>query len=52
MKKLQMRVKNTITFEEGCGRLTGAALGLRKAAEENPEIKAVLSCAIKMKGGS
>jgi hypothetical protein len=41
-----------ITFEEGCGRLTGAALGLRKAAEENPEIKAVLSCAIKMKGGA
>ncbi|WP_029543837.1 hypothetical protein [Selenomonas sp. AB3002] len=41
-----------ITFEEGCGRLTGEALGLRQVAEENPEIKAVLSCAVKMKGGA
>ena len=41
-----------IAFEEGCGRLTGEALGLKKAADANPEIKDVLSCAIKMKGGA
>lgn len=41
-----------IVFEEGCGRLTGDALGLKKAAESNEELKAVLDCAIKMKGGA
>jgi hypothetical protein len=41
-----------IAFEEGCGRLTGDALGLHKAAREDMEIYAVLSCAMKMKGGA
>ena len=41
-----------IAFEEGCGRLTGEALGLNRAAKENPEIAVVLSCALKMKGGA
>lgn len=41
-----------IAFEEGCGRLTGDALGLHKAAREDMEIYAVLSCAMKLKGGA
>lgn len=38
-----------IVFEEGCSRLTGDALGLKKAAEASEELQAVLECAIKMK---
>ena len=41
-----------IVFEEGCSRLTGDALGLKKAAEASEELQAVLECAIKMKGGA
>ena len=41
-----------ITHEEGCGRLTGDALGIIKAAAKDPELKNVLDCAIKMKGGA
>lgn len=41
-----------IIFEEGCGRLTKDALGLKKAAEASEELQAVLECAIKMKGGA
>lgn len=41
-----------ITHEEGCGRLTGDALGIIKAAGKDSELKNVLDCAIKMKGGA
>ena len=50
--KYEDKILADIAFEEGCGRLTGEALGLKKAAEENEEIQAVLSCAVKMKGGA
>ena len=41
-----------IIHEEGCSRLTGNALGIIKAAANDPELKNVLDCAIKMKGGA